>query len=329
MFRPLFRKPPPPHPPVALVLAHDLFPAELWDEIFRHLMRDEDLLQTAKVCKLFKVLCLSLFLARHKVPSLDSLELRVDSTILPALQLSDTPLRSQRLVCQFNTVGVQRGLAALRDIIERSDTLRRVDVTFSRHLWDAHERDVWVPEASRSRWRMHHEFWSALSAMALKAPAGRVEVMWYGKFFEGRAADVAGWNRCSRPAASNKMSLFRKRRTTQMTPQPSPIGAPFGYPGRLEFYQIYSVSMHSLSDPNPDSTKAYNTLFVFNAYLVKTLYLNTSHLPADVLPMLDLPALTEVHVPTGIEPESMTDFLLRHPRIIRRFDVPRVGPVET
>ncbi|KAJ7614968.1 hypothetical protein FB45DRAFT_1064582 [Roridomyces roridus] len=221
MFRPfLFRKPPPPRPPVALVLAHDLLPTELWDKIFRHLGWDEDFLQMAKVCKLFNILCISLFLARYKVPSLDSPELRVDSTILPALQLSDTPLRSQCLVCQFNyPVGVQRGLAALRDIIERSDTLRRVDVTFSQNLWDAHERDVWVPEALRSPWRMHHEFWSALSAMALKSPVGRVEIMWEDRFFEGRAADVAGWNRFSRRAAWNKMSFFRKRRTTQMTPQ--------------------------------------------------------------------------------------------------------------
>ncbi|KAJ7614986.1 hypothetical protein FB45DRAFT_936565 [Roridomyces roridus] len=314
MFRPFFlRKPTPP----VLVLAYDLLPTELWDEIFRHLRWDEDLLQTAKVCKIFNILCLSLFFARYKVPSLDSQELCVDSAVPPALQLSCTPLRSQRLVCQFNhPVGVQRGLAALRNIIGRSNTLRHVDLTFSQDLRDAHERDVSVPGALRSPWRMHLEFWSALSAMALKAPAGRVEIMSQGRFFEGRAADVAGWNRFTRPAASNRSSLFRKRRTT---PQPWPIGAPFGYTGRVDLYHIYSVSMHSLSDPNPDSTKAYNTLFVFNAHLVETLYLNTSQLPAtllsDVLPMLDLPALTNVIVPSGVQPASMTEFLLRHPKL--------------
>ncbi|KAJ7614996.1 hypothetical protein FB45DRAFT_873852 [Roridomyces roridus] len=151
-----------------------------------------------------------------------------------------------------------------------------------------------------------------------QSTCGRVEIMSQGRFFEGRAAEVAGWNRFTRPAASNKMSLFRKRRTTQMTPQPGPVGAPFGYTG-VDLHHIYSVSMYSLSDPNPDSTKAYNTLFVFNGDLVETLDLTTSHLPAtllsDVLPMLDLPALTHVIVPSGVEPASMTDFLLHHPKL--------------
>ncbi|KAJ7614967.1 hypothetical protein FB45DRAFT_936539 [Roridomyces roridus] len=140
-----------------------------------------------------------------------------------------------------------------------------------------------------------------------------------GRFFQGRAADVAGWNTFCRPAGSNKRSFFRKRPTTPMAPQQRPVGAPNGSTGPLDLSRIYSVSLHTLSDPNPDSANAYTTLFVFNADLVDTLYLNTSHLPttllSDVLPMLDFPFLTHVVVPAGIEPASMTDFLLRHSRL--------------
>ncbi|KAJ7614927.1 hypothetical protein FB45DRAFT_936442 [Roridomyces roridus] len=315
--------------PAANLLAQDLLPVELWDEIFSLVIDDDDLLRAARVCKVFNIICIHLHLARHQIPSLaeSHSQLQVKSAALPALLLSGTALRADRLGCHFDTdLGIQRGLAALRHIISRSDTLGRVDLAFDGDLSTAYERDTSVPEPLRSQWRILHEFCGALSAMALKVPAGKVVVILRGALYGGHAVDVAGWNWYKKPQPPvpplmQRISL-RKQNIRAETPPPRlPCTVP-PYPSelRLHYVQNDSVSMHvyNINSVSMHSPSEF-TLFVFNGNTIDTLDLSASPISArllsSLLRTLEFPALATLVVSDGIAPDDWTAFLLRHPAL--------------
>ncbi|KAJ7614925.1 hypothetical protein FB45DRAFT_1064553 [Roridomyces roridus] len=297
----------------------DLLPIELWDEIFS-LLTDEDLLRAARVSKPFNILCIRVHVARHKLPSVaeSQASLQVKSAALPALQLSCTTLGAERLFCHFDTdLGIQRGLEALATIIGRSGTLRRVDLKFNVILCCLHERDTSVPQPLRSRWRIMHKFCGALSAMALKAPAGKVVVIARSYLYEGHAVDVAGWNWHSKPLPPKLPLLPRRlfRRNTRLEPSPR---LPCMVPRRSttlpwdHVYDTESVSMHSSLDPQ-------FTLFVFNDDAIEILDLRHSPISSSLLfaslRTLEFPALVTLIIPDGIVSHDWAAFLLRHPAL--------------
>lgn len=303
----------------------DILPVELWDGIL-HEFSDENLLRAAAVCRVFNALCISVYLARNKIPALTaSADIQIPAHILPALQLSCTPLPKKRLVCVFWNFGIPQHLAALRDVVRRSSTLIELTLKFDHDLFGAHKFDYTIPGAIRSRRGVMHALCAVLSAMAVKAP-GPVVVVSDSIFFIGRAEDVAGWRLGETvPPADHRAparAFWTRMKRTLRAELPGPMPRTIPSPDGETTKEMVVTNMHSAtvySHQNAGGSLDPYTLIIFNIDYLTSLYL--SHVPLSgaqlsaILPTFEFPALIRVMIADGIDPSVLGEFLLRHPRL--------------
>ncbi|KAJ7493614.1 hypothetical protein FB451DRAFT_1214917 [Mycena latifolia] len=297
-----------------------ILPLEIWDIIFYD-VADMDLLRAAVVCRAFNGLCISIYLARYYSYA-QPIRLSASSHIISALQLScDTPHITQ-LVCRLWRSRLRHNLVSLRELIQRSNALREIRLTFSRDLFYTPNFPQGSPYSRRDLLRA---FCAMLSTMASKVPGPVVVIAdgsWqsYATLFTCRAKDIADWRLDLfqfNPGRGLLGVLQRIRRKDRPPTVRRPVRLHTGKTSKEQpLTKIHAVSIMTVrNDPGP--FRCY-TLVVFNTSSITSLSLHTRpHIPAEqwtaMLPHLTFPALWELALKTdGIEPIILREFLLRH-----------------
>ncbi|KAJ7236587.1 hypothetical protein B0H12DRAFT_1327254 [Mycena haematopus] len=291
-------------------ISGEILPAELWDLVLQHLDQPlRSLLTLATVCQSFNRLCIQRYLLCNGVPA-DSLaagNIEINAAHLPALLVSCYTPPIQRLSCtEFADIG---SLKLTKRIVEKSLSLREVSLAFPRDLLGG------PPDVHGER--QLGALCDLIHSMCLKIADGPVILMSGGLFFRCTARDIPHWqlyevpNEVSkgfwrRPAGIPAYAIVRDRSEQPLKINPIPS---------LSSISIRCFWFQSCA------------LIVVNPECAHSLYLGTvgpllaeHSIPgpelSQILPLLTLPALRNVHLhTTTVDPTVLADFLLRHPSV--------------
>ncbi|KAJ7878427.1 hypothetical protein B0H13DRAFT_2279073 [Mycena leptocephala] len=120
-----------------------LLPIELWDCIFQELPEDP-LLRISTTCRAFNDLCMPIYLVRKGIPplSLAPGDICIQSALIKALQLSFYIPPIECLLCRFWVFRVHEHMWSLRNLVNRTKSIRKLELIFHEELFQAASRPL-------------------------------------------------------------------------------------------------------------------------------------------------------------------------------------------
>ncbi|KAJ6564177.1 hypothetical protein B0H19DRAFT_1258659 [Mycena capillaripes] len=293
----------------------DLLPFELWDLVLEDLT-DNDLLQTACVCRGLNHLSLAIYLRRHNITR-ETTSLNIPSYFLRVLHISCVTSHIHTLQCKFQTFDLLRHMRSLRELVAKWPDLTEMSLNWSGHnLFAAHRYDNRVPYPPDALIDILREVFLAV----VDRTGGPVMVVGNGTLNKFRRDDISGWHLCNAGRRRGTSSIIaRVRSTLRNNTMNSHIAVQLHGPNGkiLHLNHIEAVNVRSIRITSRRLGRF--TLIAFSStYLVLQ---PTSVFSAEdisiILPHIAIPSLERLDLRThAIDPVALSQFVRNHLNIV-------------
>ncbi|KAJ7750605.1 hypothetical protein B0H16DRAFT_1842735 [Mycena metata] len=272
-----------------------LLPIELWECIFHELglLTGDTVWTLSATCRAFNQLCMSKYLTYRGVSpqSLASGNITIDSDLLAALQWAFCISALECLSCNFGLYWEREDMLCLQNIVSRSSSIRKLELTF---YGDVSRR--------RSGKVVVNAFRDIMASMAERVKGPTVFVRWQD-IFTCRPQDIRGW----------KIHKFHFAGTTLRNRVLATVRSPRPLQATVRLHDGGSASVFPIS--------GIRSAYISEIPSITTVPGQPQILhPGDelsvVLPHLTLPELTSITLNTdSTDSIVLSQFLARHKHI--------------